>query len=216
MALRKGTQGGKTSWTGEVISVQPRIGLIRSFDQRTHSYLGYVLTIQGTVGSTERSATVAIGKGAHERHQFRIGDRVSGTSQPVADDRTEVAEFYETSELKVAQRESEVEQPPPPWHGVPPALEVYRERGHRRLDSRTYDAKCRSCIWGCRMPVEIIIDQWNPQKKEYRVETFCYGPMSCGFYKAGPTRKVPGRRGMTWEEEDWVDEDAVAHRGMDG
>ncbi len=22
-------------------------------------------------------------------------------------------------------------------------------------------------------------------------------------------------KGMTWEEEDWVDEDAVSHRGMD-
>jgi hypothetical protein len=65
------------------------------------------------------------------------------------------------------------------------------------------------------MAVEIIIDQWNPEKKKYRLETFCYGPKSCAFYKAGPTRKVPGRRGMTWEEEDWVDEDAVSHRGMD-
>jgi hypothetical protein len=46
------------------------------------------------------------------------------------------------------------------------------------------------------MPVEMIID----------------GPKSCRFYKAGPTRKVPGRKGMTWEEEDWVDEEATAHR----
>jgi hypothetical protein len=65
------------------------------------------------------------------------------------------------------------------------------------------------------MAVEIIIDQWNPEKKKYWLETFCYGPKSCAFYKAGPTRKVPGRRGMTWEEEDWVDEDAVSHREMD-
>jgi len=68
---------------------------------------------------------------------------------------------------------------------------------------------------GCKMPVEMIIDQWNPSKKKYRFETFCYGPKSCSFYKAGPTRKVPGRKGMSWEEEDWVDEDAVSHRGMD-
>lgn len=33
--------------------------------------------------------------------------------------------------------------------------------------------------------------------------------------QAGPTRKVPGRQGMTWEEEDWVDHDAVAHRDAD-
>ena len=65
------------------------------------------------------------------------------------------------------------------------------------------------------MPVEMIIDQWNPRKKKYRFETFCYGPKSCSTYKAGPTRKVPGRKGMVWVEEDWVDEEAVSHRGMD-
>ena len=42
-----------------------------------------------------------------------------------------------------------------------------------------------------------------------------YGPKSCPIYKAGPTRKVPGRKGMSWEEEDWIDEEATAHRGMD-
>jgi len=65
------------------------------------------------------------------------------------------------------------------------------------------------------MPVEIIIDHWNPSKKRYRFETFCYGPKSCILYKAGPTRKVPGRKGMSYTEEDWVDEDATAHRGLD-
>ena len=94
-------------------------------------------------------------------------------------------------------------------------MPVYRERGHRRLDARTYQTKCLACIWGCRMPVEMIIDQWNPSQKKYRFETFCYGPKSCSFYRAGPTRKVPGRKGMSWEEEDWVDEDATSHRGPD-
>jgi hypothetical protein len=61
----------------------------------------------------------------------------------------------------------------------------------------------------------MIIDQWNPSIRRYRHETFCYGPKSCPRYKAGPTRKVPGRKGMTWEEQDWVDEDATAHREMD-
>jgi hypothetical protein len=64
-------------------------------------------------------------------------------------------------------------------------LETYRSRGHRRLDTRTYDAKCTTCIWGCRMPVDMIIDHWNPSKKQYRFETFCYGPKSCSFYRPG-------------------------------
>ena len=62
------------------------------------------------------------------------------------------------------------------------------------------------------MPVEMTIDQLDPGRKRYRFETFCYGPKSCPLYKPGPTRKVPGRKGMSWKEEDWVDADATAHR----
>jgi len=65
------------------------------------------------------------------------------------------------------------------------------------------------------MPVIITVDHWNPEQRQYRFETFCYGPKSCRFYKPGPTRKVPGRKGMSWEEEDWVDEEATSHRGFD-
>jgi hypothetical protein len=65
------------------------------------------------------------------------------------------------------------------------------------------------------MPVELIIDHWNPSKKQYRLETFCYGTKSCSFYRAGPPRKVPGRKGMSYTEENWVDEDATSNRGMD-
>jgi hypothetical protein len=144
-----------------------------------------------------------------------MGDVVSGQCQPVEDERIETAEFYKVSKLKVLERAEAQKDQGPPWTGVPVDLQTYRARGHRRLDARTYEAKCRSCIWGCRMAVEMIIDQWNPSQKKYRNETFCYGPKSCALYRAGPTRKVPGRKGMTWEEEDWVDEEAVAHRGMD-
>ncbi len=35
------------------------------------------------------------------------------------------------------------------------------------------------------------------------------------LYKAGPNRKVEGRNGMVWTEEDWVDEMAVEHRDPD-
>jgi len=63
------------------------------------------------------------------------------------------------------------------------------------------------------MPVEITLDQWKPDMREYRFETFCYGPKSCPTYRAGATRKVPGRNGMTWEEEEWVDEEATSNRG---
>jgi len=205
----------KLPWSGRITSVQPRIRLTRSFDQRSHSYLGYCLVVDGVIGDDSRAFSIGIGQAAQQKHQFRVGDEVSGESLAVADDRVEPVEFYKTSKLKVLRRSEKQIESPPPWQGVPPDLETYRWRGHRRLSARTYESKCRSCIWGCRMPVEIIVDQWQPGKKRYRYETFCYGPKSCPFYQAGPTRKVPGRRGMTWEEEDWVDEGETAHWGMD-
>lgn len=205
----------KISWRGRIISIQPRIRLMRSFDERSHTYLGYTLQLEGIIGDEKKVFIIAVGKGAHAKHQFRIDDTVSGMSLPVSDPRTETAEYYKTSKLKIIDRGHYSQSDGPPYHTGPPLLEVYRERGHRRLDSRTYRSKCNTCIWGCLMPVEVIVDHWNPSNKKYRFETFCYGPISCPLYRAGPTRKVPGRRGMTCEEEDWVDEEAVSHRGDD-
>ena len=209
------TNSRKTNWSGVLTSVQPRIRVTRSFDQRSHTYQGYVLRIDGTVGDESRDLSVAVGEKAQVKHGFRVGDTVSGAGEPVADPRVETAELYKVSKLRVLARAPEQSHEPPPWHGMPPELPVYRERGHRRLAARTFNASCQSCIWGALMAVEMIIDHWNPSQKRYRTETFCYGPISCRLYKAGPTRKVPGRRGMSWEEEDWVDEDAVAHRDPD-
>ena len=149
----------KIEWKGIVTSVQPRIRLLRSFDQRNHSYLGYVLRVRGTIEDEEREFLVAIGKAAQEKHRFRVGDTVSGLSEPVRDNRLESAELYKTSKLKVIERSTIVPENPPPWFGVPPDLPTYRQRGHRRLDARTYQKRCRACIWGCRMAVEMIIDQ---------------------------------------------------------
>jgi len=187
----------------------------RSFDQQTHSYLGYCLQVDGKIGSEMREFSIAIGKAAHQKHQFCVGDEVSGESVPVPPIRSEFAEFYKTSKLTKISPSEETEGPSPPDQTVPPDLETYRRRGHRRLAARTYEYRCFSCIWGCRMPVTIIVDQWNPDKKKFRFETFCYGPKSCWNYRPGPQRRVLGRKGMTWEEPDWVDEDQTAHRGPD-
>lgn len=193
--------------------MQPRIRLLRSFDQRHHNYLGYVLHLAGAASGESREFTVAVGKAAHQRHRFSIDMEVSGIAAPVADQRLETAEFYKASSIKVIEHSSSSPVVGPPFLGVPPCLETYRSRGHRRLDARTYESKCLQCILGCRMPVEMIIDQWNPTHKRYRFETFCYGPKSCDFYRAGALRRVPGRQGMTYTEEDWVDDEATAHRG---
>ena len=197
------------------MSVQPRIRLTRSFDQRSHNYLGYVLSLEGAVGAESRAFFVAVGNAAHAKHGLQRGDRVSGEGVPVADRRLETAELYKVSKLRVLERARTGVATPPPWHGVPPNLDVYRRRGRRRLAARTYQTRCKSCIWGAHMPVEIIVDQWNPRQRRYRTETFCYGPLSCPLYKAGPKRQVPGRRGMTYTEEDWVDDMEVEHRNAD-
>ena len=215
MGSRSTTKTDKIEWSGRIQAVQPRIRLMRSFDERSHSYLGYVLGLEGTIGDEPGEFQIALGKAAQAKHRFVAGMEASGQAVPVPDPRLETAGFYKASGLKILKNAEGGPPTGPPFHGVPPDLETYRSRGHRRLDTRAYDANCTTCIWGCRMPVEMIIDHWNPSKKRYRFETFCYGPKSCAFYRPGPTRKVPGRKGMSYTEEDWIDEDATAHRGPD-
>lgn len=205
----------KVEWQGRIVSVQPRIRLNRSFDERSHGYLGYSLEVDGNVDGTRQTFRVGIGKAAQVKHRFRVGVVAEGKAMQTPDPRMEVVSYYKVSGLRVSGETGVDGGAAPPWHGIPPTLETYRARGHRRLSAKTYESRCSSCIWGCRMPVVITVDHWNPSERHYRFETFCYGPKSCAFYKPGPTRKVPGRRGMTWEEEDWVDEEAVAHRGDD-
>jgi len=195
----------KVAWRGTLLAVQPRIRPTRSFDERSHSYLGYVLFLRGTVAGEGREFSVGIGKSAQAKHAFRAGDEVAGEAMAVANPEMESAEFYKASALKVLARGAEASASPPPWLGVPSALETYRARGHRRVDARTYEAKCRACIWGCRMPVEMILDQWNPREREHRFETFCYGPKSCPAYRAGRDAQGAGAQG-----------DAVGGRGLGG
>ena len=174
--------------------------------------MGYALFLNGTIGE-ERQFSIGIGKATHAKHQFRIGDEISGACVPVADERLEPVEFYKVSKLKKLKETTSVNSEPPPWEDICPELETYRWRGHRRLAAKTYSTRCTTCMWGCRMPVEIIIDNWNPRgKNKYRFETFCYGPLNCKLYKAGPNRKVEGRNGMVFVEEDWMDEEMTSHR----
>ena len=205
----------KSTFKGTIKSIQPRIGLTRSFDEASHTYLGFVIRLEGELDNQETTFVIGIGKAAQGKYQFKVNDIISGECVPVPDPDIEPVEYYKVSKLKVISH-GPPGSPSTPWEVVPPALEAYRERGHRRLAARTYDIKCISCIWGARMPVEIIVDNWNPRgRKKYRFETFCYGPLSCKLYKAGPSRKVEGRNGMVYVEEDWVDEQRTEHRGLD-
>jgi hypothetical protein len=211
----------KLNFKGLIISIQPRIRLTRSFDEASHTYLGYAIKIVGTIDNQETISSnqnifsIGIGKAAQAKFNFKVNDIISGACLPVPDPDMEPVDYYKVSKLSKVE-EGEQGSLSAPWELVPPELEAYRERGHRRLAARTYDVKCSSCMWGARMPVEIIVDNWNLRgRRKYRFETFCYGPLSCKLYKAGPNRKVEGRKGMVYIEEDWVDEMLTEHREPD-
>ena len=63
----------KTPWSGTITSVQPRIRLTRSFDQRSHSYLGYCLVVEGVIGGESHQFSIGVGKAAYRKHQFQVG-----------------------------------------------------------------------------------------------------------------------------------------------
>jgi hypothetical protein len=73
----------KIPWQGLVLAVQPRIRLTRSFDQRSHTYLGYALLIRGSVGQETREFLLGVGQGTHAKHRFQLGNVLSGDALPV-------------------------------------------------------------------------------------------------------------------------------------
>ena len=204
----------KKKFKGKISGVQPRIRLLRSFDQSSHSYLGYNIFLEGTIEGDHRKFIIAIGKSTQAKFKFQPGQHIQGVCTSVINPLNEIAEYFKVSQLSIIDSTA-LKIEPPPYLELPKDLEIYRERGHRRLAAKSYNTTCQYCHWACKMPTVILIDQWDQSKKKYRVETFCYGPKSCRYYVAGPVRKVPGRRGMVWEEEDWVDEENTSHRGPD-
>lgn len=195
------------SFHGVITSIQPRIRLNRSFDQSWHSYLGYALTIVEAEGAF---LLVGISEKLQEKHRLSKGMVVAGNCKSVQERNLESVDYYRVTGFKVLDSfDTDLQYP------VPPSLETYRQRGPRRLAAKTYETACTSCMWGCRMAVEIIVDQWKPWIRKYRTETFCYGPKSCKNYRPGPNRRVTGRNKMVYIEEDWVDEMLTEHRGED-
>ena len=201
---RRGTSPDCVAFQGEVVAVKARIQLIRSFDQISHQYLGYTLCLSSSDPESCEVLRIAIGPAAHKKYQFQIGDLISGKAQPVPDAKREWANLHKASGIRVERRgPPEQQRPADPEGGIAPPLDVYRAHGHRRLDPHTCVTKCGQGPWGLTMVTEIIIDQWNPSKKRWRLETHCYGPRDCPRYRAGSPRKVPGRKPwMVWVDDD--------------
>jgi len=160
----------KNKFKGAITAVKPRIRLIRSFDQVSHAYLGYTLVMDAEVDGKEwKDLRVAVGKKAHEKNRFRIGDCVSGEALPIEMPEREWADLYKVSGLKVISRAAPSEDRPADTSGgIAPPLTLYRGKGHVRLDKRTCESRCRRCPWGVVMGTEMIVDHWNPSVKKWR------------------------------------------------
>lgn len=210
----------KHEFAGQVIAVKARIRLLRSYDEIQHAYQGYTLVIDGTLdGEPAEELRVGVGPKTHEKNQFRIGDHVTGLAVPVPDAWTEWATHYKVSKLRLLPRGPEDQDVPAnPEGGIAPPLPEYRANGHLRLDKRTYAESCQRCPFGLEMPTEITIDHWDPDRKDWRFETHCYGPRDCPRYRPGKPYRVQGRKpGMVWVDDDvereqgelglWVDDE---------
>ncbi len=194
----------KFKFEGIITAVKARIRLIRSFNEISHAYLGYILVMDAVVDSKEWPfLRIAVGQKTHEKFQFRAGDSITGEALPLENPKQEWADLYKVSGLRLIERR-DYSKGKEIQGGIAPPLTVYREQGHLRLDPKTYESKCRQCHWGIVMATEIIIDHWNPEKKKWRYETHCYGSKDCPNYKPGKARSVPGRKpGMVWIDDDF-------------
>ena len=94
----------KSTFKGRIISIQPRIRLMRSFDEASHTYLGYAITLDGELDNINNTFSVGIGKAAHTKHQFKVNDLICGECVPVPDPDTEPTEYYKVSKLKLITR----------------------------------------------------------------------------------------------------------------
>lgn len=206
-----GRQTLRERFSGTVTAVKARIRLLRSFDQIHHAYQGYTLVLDRTLDREPvDELRVGIGPKANEKHQFRIGDQVTGLAVPIPDAREEWATHYKVSKLRLGDRGPDEQAVPANSDGgIAPPLSEYRAQGHRRLDKRTYSKSCQRCPLGLVMATEITIDQWNPEKKQWRFETHCYGPRGCPRYRAGKPYRVQGRKPhMVWVDDDVEQEEA--------
>jgi hypothetical protein len=85
----------KHTFTGKIISIQPRIRLLRSFDEASHTYLGYAITLEGELDNSNNTIfSIGIGKAAHAKHQFKVNDVILGECLPVPDPDLEPVEYY--------------------------------------------------------------------------------------------------------------------------
>lgn len=103
------------------------------------------------------------------------------------------------------------EYPGPPWKMEVPPLLIYAWRGERMLSKSAWKGKCFQCIWANMANVTVQYD-FDRNLVRNRFETFCYGPLSCKYYKMGPARTVPYKGMSGVKDQGWLDEICVEYR----
>ena len=92
----------KSIFKGTITSIQPRIRLTRSFDEASHTYLGYAIKIAGTIDNQQATFSIGIGKAAQAKFSFKVTDIISGACLPVPDPDMEPVDYYKVSKLAKA------------------------------------------------------------------------------------------------------------------
>jgi len=170
---------------------------------------------------------VAISEKQEQKLQIRIGDLLKGTGWTKKYPEIEFADYYRAGSLTKVEavegsgspvpivtvdtkhtrydgtpipRVNCAEYAGPPWKMVVPPLDIYAWRGERLLSKSCWKGKCFQCIWANMAKVAVQYD-FDRNIVKCRFETFCYGPLSCKYYKRGPARAVP-YKGMSGVKDD--------------
>ena len=189
-------------------------------------------------GSKKYDFCIAISEKQEQKLEIHIGDELKGTAWTKKYPEIEFADYYRVGGIKKIRSGSEdiarkmtvtideinkrydgtpiprvncADYPGPPWKQEVPPLEIYSWRGERMLSKASWRGKCFQCIWANMANVTVQYD-FDRNLVRNRFETFCYGPLSCEYYKMGPARAVP-YNGMTGvKDEGWLDEICVEYR----
>ena len=211
-------------------------------DNRTHRECGYNIFLRGEViGDQPESRSdkydfcVAVSEKQTQKVEIHIGDVLKGTAWTKLYPETEYADYYRAGSIKKLEssparqmsveidtvntrydgtpipRVNSADYPGPPWKTEVPPLEIYAWRGERMLSKSSWKGKCFQCIWANMANVTIQYD-FDRNLVRNRFETFCYGPLSCIYYKMGSARAVPYKGMGSAMDEGWLDEICVEYR----
>jgi len=87
----------KIAFRGIIKSIQPRIRLTRSFDQASHTYLGYSIMLDGELGNQQTRFSIGISEAANAKQQLQVNDTISGECLSVLESDKEPVDYYKVS-----------------------------------------------------------------------------------------------------------------------